>query len=415
MNRLRQTMIIPKKPLAALALAALLCQSAWGKRAITVEEAVEMAVANNPGLRVSRADVDISSSALRQAKAPLYPQVSGRVVVPFVGRESGFYVDQMIWDFGKTTSRIRARKHYLESSRHELSGARAALESDTRAAYYEALSARSRIREAETETSRRRWLLEKTEELFSVGKKSPQELNQAKLDLRGARLDLVSRRNSFEVAMLNLRNMMNDPEVGEFDLVDDLEREKVTESREELVRAALSRNPRIKSLEARRAGLNASLGEARGKFLPSIFGRAAYRFKGEGANTPALIAGVGVKIPIFEGLRRFGETSQSRAEIARNEARTEALRSRIALSVGELYLRLRYLEERTRILEGSKTISRRNLGVSKERYAARSASKIELAEARALYQKAVSDYKTSVYDYKIARLRLLDMCGKPVR
>ena len=405
-------MIIPKKLLPALVAAMLLCQGARAERAITVEEAVEIAVSNNPGLRVSRADLDISKSALRQVRAPLYPQVSGRLVVPFVGRESGFYVDQMIWDFGKTTSRIRAKKHYLESSRHDLAGARGALERDTRVAYYEALSAKSRIREAKTETERRKWLLEKTEELFSVGKKSPQELNRAKLDLRDARLDLVSRENSLEIAMLNLGNMMNDPEIGEFELVEDLAREKVPETREELVAAALSLNPGIKSLEARRAGLNASLSEARGKFLPSIFGRAAYRFEGEGANTPALIAGVGVKIPIFEGLRRFGETSQSRAELARNEARTEAMRSQIALSVGELYLRLRYLEEKTRILEESKAISERNLQVSKERHAARSASKIELAEARALYQKAVSDYKNSVYDYKTARLRLLGMCGK---
>ena len=408
-------MIIPKKLLPALAATLLLCQGARAERAVTVEEAVEIAVSNNPGLRAARADVDISKAALRQVRAPLYPQVSGKVVVPFVGRESGFYVDQMIWDFGKTTSRIRAKKHYLESSRHELSGARGALERDTRAAYYEALSARSRIPEAETEASRRGWLLEKTEELFAVGKKSPQELNRAKLDLRGARLELVSRKNSFELSMLNLRNMMNDPEIGEFELVEDLSREEVARTREELVAAALSRNPRIKSLEARRAGLNASLGEARGKFLPSIFGRAAYRFKGEGAYTPALIAGVGVKIPIFEGLRRFGETSQSRAKIARNEAETEVLRSRIALSVGELYLRLRHLEEETRILEESKVISRKNLSVAKERHAARSASKIELAEARALYRKAVSDYKISVYEYKTARLRLLGMCGEPAQ
>lgn len=407
---------IQKKFLPALASALLFFHSSSeALEVIPVEKAVSIAVANNPGLRISRADVDVSASLLRQTKAPLYPQLSGKVVVPFVGRESGFYVDQMIWDFGKTRSRIKSREHHLEASRHVFAGVRAELERDTRIAYYTALSEKNRIPEAETETERMGQLLEKTEELFAAGSKSSGELNRAKLDLREAELELVSRKNSYEVAMLNLSNIMNDPDLREFEIAEDLSMEKVTENREQLVRTALSENPRIKNLLSRRVGIRASLDEARGKFLPSVFGRAAYRFEGEGAETPAFIAGVGIKIPIFEGFSRFGEMSQSRAELSRNEAETEVLMSRIALSVEELHMRLGHLEEKTRILEESKSISEDNLRAAKERYEARSASKMELAEARALYLRAVSDYKNSIYEYKITRLRLLAMCGKPIQ
>ena len=47
---------------------------------------------------------------------------------------------------------------------------------DTRIAYYQALSEKNRLEGAATETKRREWLLEKTEELFAVGKKSAQQL-----------------------------------------------------------------------------------------------------------------------------------------------------------------------------------------------------------------------------------------------
>lgn len=407
-------MSIPKKFLLSLYSLLLFSQIAWAQEIIPVERAVEIALLNNPEFRISRSEVDISKSLLRQARAPLYPHLKGKMVVPFVGRESGFYVDQVIWDFGKTRARIRAREHHLESAEHSLTGSKTMLVRDTRIAYYQALSEKNRLQEAATETQRRAWLLEKTEELFAVGKRSAQQLSQAEIDLQQAKLQLVSRENSYELAMLNLRHLMNDPSLEQFDIREDLFYEKVNETRENFVGLALSQNPDIKSLLADRGGIKASIAETRGKFLPSIFGRAAYRFEGKGAQTPAFIAGVGIKIPIFEGFSRFGQMAQSRAELARNEAQTELLRNRIILSVGELYLQLKHLEKRIGIFADSESISEKNLRLVKERYEARSASKIEFAEAQALYEEAVADYKNSIYDYKIIRLRLLSLCGKEI-
>ena len=408
-------MSIPKKLLLFPISLLLLSQAAGAQEVIPVERAVEIALLNSPQLRISRSEVDISKSVLRQAKSPLYPQLTGKLVVPFVGRESGFYVDQMIWDFGKTRARIRAREHYLESARHLLAGSESMLVRDTRIAYYQALSGKNRLEGAATETKRREWLLEKTQELFAVGKRTAQELSQAEIDLQQAKLELASRENSYELAMLGLRHLMNDPSLGQFDVREDLAYEKVRETREALVSSALSENAEIKSLLADRGGITASIAENRGKFLPSVFGRAAYRFEGEGAQTPAFIAGLGVKVPIFEGFSRFGQMAQSKAELARNEARTELLRNRIVLSVGELYLELKHLEKKIKILGDSESISEKNLFLVKERYGSRSASKIELAHAQARYEEALADYKNSIYDYKIVRLRLLSLCGKQIQ
>ena len=408
-------MSIPKKLLLFPISLLLLSQAAGAQEVIPVERAIEIALHNSPELRISRSEVDISKSVLRQAKSPLYPQLTGKLVVPFVGRESGFYVDQMIWDFGKTRARIRAREHYLESARHLLAGSETMLVRDTRIAYYRALSGKNRLEGAATETRRREWLLEKTQELFAVGKRTAQELSQAEIDLQQAKLELASRENSYELAMLGLRHLMNDPSLGQFDVRENLAYEKVRETREALVSSALSENAEIKSLLADRGGITASIAENRGKFLPSVFGRAAYRFEGEGAQTPAFIAGLGVKVPIFEGFSRFGQMAQSKAELARNEARTELLRNRIVLSVGELYLELKHLEKKIKILGDSESISERNLLLVKERYGSRSASKIELAQAQTRYEEALADYKNSIYDYKIVRLRLLSLCGKEIQ
>ncbi|MCY3985710.1 MAG: TolC family protein [Candidatus Dadabacteria bacterium] len=405
-------MSIPKKLFFFLSSLLLLSNTAWTQQTIPVEQAVEIALANNPELRISRSEVDISKSALRQAKSPLYPQVSGKLVVPFVGRESGFYVDQMIWDFGKTKAKVKAREYSLKSATYSLTGSKISLVRDVHIAYYKALSRQNRLTEATTNIERRRWLLEKTKDLFAVGKKSTQQLSQARIDLQQSKLELTARENSYDLAMLHLRHLMNDSSLEQFEISEDLSHEKVNETKEDLVSSALSQNPEIKSLKAQRGGIKASLGETRGKFLPSVFGRAAYRFEGEGAETPAFIAGVGIKIPIFEGFSRFARMEQSDAELTRNEAQTELVRNRIILSVGELYLELRHLEKKIEMLRESESISEKNLRLAEERYSSRTASKIELARAQALYEKALADYKNSIYDYKITRLKLLSLCGK---
>ena len=79
--------------------------------------------------------------------------------------------------------------------------------------------------------------------------------------------------------MLNLRHLMNDPSLGQFDIREDLAYEKVYETREDLVSFALSANTDIKSLLADRDGIRASISENRGRFLPSIFGRGGVQIR----------------------------------------------------------------------------------------------------------------------------------------
>ncbi len=408
-------MSILKKFLFLLNSLLLLPQIAEAQELIPVERAIEIALSNNPGLRISRSEVMISESILRQTRAPLYPHLRGKMVIPFLERESGFYIDHILWDFGKTKARVKASEYHLESSKYSLANAKTALKRDTKVAYYRALSEKNRLAEAEILVERSEWILEKTEELFSVGKESRQQLSQAEINLQEAKLELASRENSYEISMLNLANIMNDDSLGRFEIKEDLHYEKLRETREQLIDLALSENFEVKSLLSNRVGIKASLTESKGKFLPSVFARAAYRFKGEDAQSPAVIAGLGIRIPIFEGFSRFGEMSQSKAELTRNEARTEELRNRIVLTVGELYLQLKHIERKIEILGESQSISKKNLKVVKQRYSRKSVSKIELAEAKALYEQSVSNYKNSIYDYKITRLKLLSLCGEKIQ
>ncbi len=404
-------MSIPRKLLFFTVAFLLPVQVLRAQQTVDIEQAVQAALRNNPSLRMSRLDVDISKSILRETKAPLYPQVRGKMVVPFVGRESGFYVDQMIWDFGRTRSNVKSQEHYLKSSEHSLEGAKRLLERDVRIAYYQALSEENRLVEARTQVKRKKWILEKTQELFSAGSRSPSQLSQARIDLQNAKLELASRENSYQLTTLNLRNLMNDPNLRQFKLSEQLDYEKLIETRENLISSALVENTDIKSLVANQAGIKAEISGSKREFFPSVFGRAAYRFEGEGAETPAFIAGVGVKIPIFEGFSRPARINRAKADLEKNKAQIELFKNKITFEVERLYLHLKHIEKKTDIFAESKSVSQSNLSIAQQRYDAKTISQIDLAQAQALYEKSVADYKNSIYDYKIAKLKLLFLCN----
>ena len=53
-------------------------------RVITLDEAIGIGISNNHSLVLSKLDIDISRARVREAKSEYYPQLEGRIVVPFV-------------------------------------------------------------------------------------------------------------------------------------------------------------------------------------------------------------------------------------------------------------------------------------------------------------------------------------------
>ncbi|KAB2832527.1 MAG: hypothetical protein F9K51_04960, partial [Candidatus Dadabacteria bacterium] len=87
------------------------------KKVLSLDEAVSMALKENPGITVSEANIEISKALVRNMQAPYYPDVYTRIIVPFVGRESGFFLDQMIWDFGQMSNKVKSSKEQLKSTK----------------------------------------------------------------------------------------------------------------------------------------------------------------------------------------------------------------------------------------------------------------------------------------------------------
>jgi outer membrane protein TolC len=376
------------------------------KKVLSLEDAVGIALENNPGITVSDANIEISKAFVRNMQAPYYPDIYTRIIVPFVGRESGFFLDQMIWDFGRTSNKVKSGKAQLESAKFDRETTREDIELNTIVSYYTVLSQMhiTEAREKKAAEAERRF--ERAEGFYKAGRISQIEVTKEEVSLGNSKMELAAARNDLEIAEDSLMAAMGMEGEFDFELVDTTVYEKKDVSLEDSIDRALETRPELKSLKAQEASMKANLAATKKEFYPLLFGRTAYRFKGEGAETPGFIAGVGLQFPIFEGFSRFANIQDAKAKLMRSQAEMETAKVEIAAEVKQLRLDLDLAEENIQITEKTRESAERSFLLAQERYRLERASELELAEAEALYSSSNAAYMQAIYNYNITAAKL---------
>ena len=391
------------------------CSNIWAqeKEIITLDEAIDLALLNSPSITISNANVAISRAGVKNAKSVYYPQISSRVIVPFIGRESGFFLDQLIYDFGRTTNRVKSAKALLRSSKFDRDSNEDELILNTIVGYYTVLAENHIALAMEKKVIENEKRLEQTQGFHQLGRVPLTEVTKAEVNLGNARLEQIESKNKLEVAKVNLMTTMGleEQELG-FELEDSTDISIVTYELEDSIVQALGSRAELKSLEAQKKAMRANLKASKKEFYPEIFGRTAYRFEGKGAETPGFIAGVGVRFPIFEGFSRFARVEDSKANLTRAKAELRSTRAAIVSQIKQLYLDLEFAKENIQVTKRTKESAEQSLNLARERYNLARASSIELAEAEALFSISNARYMQSIYNYNITVARLERATGE---
>jgi len=377
------------------------CLRAQENETLTLEQAIKLAVNNNPGIELSQADIEISKAGIRQAKSAYYPQISSRLIIPFIGRESGFYLDQLIWDFGRTSNRVKSSKAALESSGFRKDSTRDDLILDTIIAYYTILSDKHIAASLEKRVTEAQKRLERTTSFFESERASELDVTKSEANLSDVKLELSRADNNLELSNFRLKTLMGQEDEFDLKLEDVSGYNKKIFDLKESIDQALGTRPELKEIRAREVSTKANLEVSKKEFYPIVFGRTAYRFEGKGAQTPGFIAGVGVKFPIFEGFSRFGKLQEAKAGIRKVKSEMEVAKANIVSEVKELYLDLEFAEENILVRHKTKESAQKTLVLAQERYRQGRASEVELAEAESLFETSKAKYMQALYTYNI--------------
>jgi outer membrane protein TolC len=394
---------------------------------LTLARVVAITRQNQPAILAARKNVLTNESRVGQEKSQYYPQVDtdgsfSRMKSALLGihldstydyQSIGVSGRQMLYDFGKTSTRVKIQETTLDSARAELDTSDELSVFNTKIAYYDVLKA-ARNKEVAIETVKQfEQHLEQAKGFFAAGVKPKYDVTKAEVDLSSARLLLIQAENSLRLARVILNNTMGLPDAPDYQLEDNLTFTPFTLPFDQALPLALSYRPDLKALTLKHQAAVQTIDLARKGYAPSISGNAGTGYSGKtDTMNDEWNVGVAFTVPIFNGHLTRHQIGEAEANADVLAANITALRQTIHKQVEQNYLNLQEAEERIATTKLAIQQAEENSIIATGRYNAGVGNPVEVTDADTLLVQARASHIRALYDYRTAQTSIEQSIGR---
>lgn len=430
--------------MTALVLLALLADPAASRRSLPLDEALRLALEQQPALRASRAQKHALGARVEQARAAYFPRLDAQAQVqratanflrspsiaalarnPVSNKLSpadtfnyytfGLTAQATLYDFGKTGGAVEVARAAESAQAADLASSEDAALFQVRQAYFATLAADELVSVAERATTNQARHAEQVRAFVSAGTRPRIDLTSAELNRENQRLALVRARNQRDLARVQLAQAIGLAD-DDFTLLappaDPLAEE--TAPLEGLVSDTLRRRPEGARLDAQLVSLRAQRRQAQSAYYPALLAQSSF----SGAKVEDIdfgfnwFVGIGLQWSLYAG-------GVTRAQLEESDAQAEALTAQRAvleqsiradlrrerLSIGEA-------KERIAVADRAVALAAERLRLAEGRYQAGAGTILELDDAQIGAFHAEAERVAATYDLQTARARLLRALGR---
>lgn len=429
----------------AVGMLALLAgvSDAAGQMRLTLEQALELALSENPTVKVADMEVARYDYVRRQTWGSLLPQLtaSGNYTRSIVKSEMrgglSFGADNTFALQGDLTLPLFAPSVYRTLKMNDAQRAAAVeaarssridLVAEVRKAFYNILLAEQSLavlRESEATVQR---TVDDTQVQYDHGLMSEYDLLTAQVQLSNLRPTILQTENSIKLAKLMLKMYLSIPEQVEIEVEGSLDalRGEVLTGTDGLT-ADVSRNSSLRTLELQEELLRRSLRAANAGRLPTLaaFGTASWTgndmepFMGFGSGddsryfwTHPISVGVQLSVPVFAGLTRMNRSRELKNQIAQTSLQRTYARQQLDVQVRSALNDLLTARETMFAQELTVEQARKAYRISDTRYRAGAGTILELNSAQLSQTQAQLNYSQAIYDYLSAKAEYDRIVGR---
>lgn len=395
---------------------------------LTLSRAIEIALANQPTIRAGQSQVRVNEARIGQAQANYYPQLaytadysrispassSNRVFTAGSGTSvstggaydqytTGVGLNQLVYDFGKTGSQVKAQRFSTEASRFDLQNIRQVVVFNVRQSYYALLAGQRLTTVAQESVKGFQHHLDQARGFFDVGLRPKFDVTKAEVDLGSARLGLIKAENLVRLSRVTLNNNLGLTDVPEYRVEEILSFERYMLPFDEALRKAYEQRPDLLSIRAQKEASREQVNVAKKNYFPVLTGNASHTYAGTSFPLDhGWQFGLELNFPIFSGFLTTYQVAEARSTydvVSANEAK---LRQSALLEVQQTYLSLREADESVQTTDLTVRQARENLDLAQGRYDAGVGNPIEVSDALVAYATAQGNYISALYNYKTA-------------
>lgn len=439
---------IIKNLTVVLALGILSIPTAKAQQKLSLQEAVDLAVAKNPEIVASELEVQKARQQKVISRSLFLPSVNLAAqanhyfkVTPFFGFGESSQGDKIPYGrFGgedqfatfvtavqplynpQAFPAIQHSRLEEEESRLELNSNKIATEASVKQTYLQILVLEERIRLQHESINRNKRVLQDAKSLFLQGKGLRVDTLRAYTAVKNLQPDLLKLTSAVETSKLQLRALIGVDSLYEIELTDSLflPDPGSIPTEEEVYRLAKNNSPRYQAI-----ALQEQLDEQRAHIasaarLPVLSAVAQYQLQTQTNNfeygnayyPSSSFIGLQLSVPLFTGLSNQAKVKQARISKEQTTVRSnyayEQLRASVHQVVSDSHESLARLQTAVDVQETAQL----SYNIIQYRYKKGVASRLELTDAELELSTAQSNYLEAVYDYLSARIALQQIMGE---
>jgi len=334
----------------------------------------------------------------------------------------------------RTYYQMKSNQFDLQTSVFELDQVRENVEINVMAFYLQVLLNREILEVAKVQEQISIDMLKKTELLVQNGKSSDAELYVAKSTVANDHYNVVEAENALNISLLDLAQLINYPNVAQFDivsmgktyLIDELLTREINV--DDLINNAIQNKPAIKAALIKIDKAKNDIKIAQSTWYPSLSLFANYGtgynymftpspdypntpFNTQFNNNSRQVVGVSLSIPIFDKLTTYDNVRMAKLNVKSQEYQMEEGKLNLIKEIQQANANATASKERYLSALESYQSAKIAFEYEKIRYEEGAASSYEFNDAKNKYLKAESQLIQAKFDY-IFRIRILEFYGR---
>ncbi len=420
-----------------------------GQEALTLEQAVLMALEQNPRLRAAGDEGEAARARADRARAEYLPRVDfsqgftrgnnpvyvfGTLLTqrqftaanfalpglnapaPLDNFQTRLDGEWTLYDFGRTRNRVRGARRLSTAQDSRTEQERQDLILRVVRAYQGVLVARENLAAARKAVESAEANETRVRALEQAGLVVSSDLLSAQVHAAAMRERKIRATNQLELARMTLGHEIGlGPEALREPAGTMSAPQAPTLSVEDYEKLALAERPALRAAEFEQQAAKSNAGALRAEFAPRIRMYASFERDAETLGGPSgtnWIAGARFDVNLFNGGADRARLAEARAQQRAAENQVEWFRSGVRLEVRQAYLETRAAQQRVEVMRNSSAQAEESLRILQNRYEAGLANITDLLRAQVAALDARTAHLAALHDWQVARAQLERAAGR---
>ncbi len=400
---------------------------------LSLRDAVEAALDNNPNVRLFKERVLEAGGVARTRLGALLPNLSGQVnqrsqtfnlgafgipgggvVGPFNPFDARATLVQNLFSLS-LIQRWRAARTGIEVATLDAEATKRDTMATVGLLYMEALRAEAAVKASEANIELNRQLLKLAQDRKAAGLATGLDVTRAQVQLENEKQRLLVAQNQSDRTKLNLiRSIGIDFEI-DLILTDELRLvELETQTPTEALQVARENRVELEAQARRQKLASLTLSSVTHERIPSLSASGDYGFIGLGIeNTlPTRTLGVTLSVPLYDGGQREGRISESRSQVRQEQIRMKDVSDQVTLEVRDALLTIASAKQQVLVSQDGLRLALRELELARERFAVGVANNVEVTNAQTSVARARDNVIEALFNFNAARINLARAQGQ---